>query len=67
MRSGDDDAAYVLRGLARNDRLEAAGPEAPALIDFIMSKGCPASTVLTDADKATLLRIKQNATKKPGG
>jgi hypothetical protein len=47
--------------------LEAAGPEAPALIDFILSKDCPVSAALTDADKAQLLRIKQDAIKKPGG
>ena len=66
--SGGDDAAYVLRGLLDEP---AASPqtvrEAPALVDFIMSKDCPVSASLTDADKANLLRIKQNALKKPGG
>ena len=37
------------------------GPEAPGLVDFIMSKDCPVSASLTDADKAKLLRIKQEA------
>ena len=32
-----------------------------------MSKDCPVSAVLTDTDKAKLLRIKQEAIKKPGG
>jgi uncharacterized protein YjbI with pentapeptide repeats len=68
--SGDDDAAYVLRGLLYeiqigSNRLTAAGPEAPALVDFIMSKDCPLSASLTDAGKAKLLRIKQD--KRPGG
>jgi len=48
-------------------RIAAVGLEAPALIDFIMSKDCPISASLTDADKAKLLRIKQDAIKKPGG
>jgi uncharacterized protein YjbI with pentapeptide repeats len=71
--SSDDQALYVLRGLLRFDvssepsRLAAAGPEAPALVDFIMSKDCPVSASLTDADMADLLRIKQETIKKPGG
>ena len=70
--SGRDDAVYVLRGLLRDSppfhsRLAAAGPEAPALIDFIINKDCPVSASLTDDDKADLLRIKQDAIKKPGG
>jgi uncharacterized protein YjbI with pentapeptide repeats len=67
-----DNAAFALRGLTSrnmtgNTRLAAAGPEAPALIDFIMSKDCLVSAALTDADKAKLLRIKQAAPKTPGG
>jgi len=70
VRSGGDDAADILRGLLWNGRLEAAGPEAPGLASVIMSKDnkeCPVSASLTEADKATLLSIKQNAIKKPGG
>ena len=68
----DDDDVFVLRGLASrnpggNARLTDAGSEAPALVDFIMSKDCPVSASLTDTDKAELLRIKQEATTKPGG
>ena len=48
-------------------RLAATGPEAPVLVDFITSKDCPVSASLTDADKAELLRIKEEATTKPGG
>jgi hypothetical protein len=70
--SRDDNAGFVLRGLSRKpeefslgvSRLAAAGPEAPALVDFIMSKDCPVSASLTDADKAKLLSIKQDATKQ---
>ena len=68
--SGGKDAIYVLRGLGFRDRLAGTGPEAPALADFIMSKesrDCPVSALLTDADKAELIRIKQDASKKPGG
>ena len=67
--SAGDDAVFVLGGIASpfNNRLAAAGPEAPALIDFIMSEDCPVSVLLTDDDKAKLLRTKQEATKKPGG
>jgi uncharacterized protein YjbI with pentapeptide repeats len=65
--SGGDNAINVLRGLLTGARVEAAGPEAPALVDFIMSKDCPVHASLTDADRAKLLRIKHDAPKKPGG
>ncbi len=66
-----DSTVYVLRGLtyaipAEFTRIGATGPEAPALIDFIMSKDCLVSASLTDADKANLLRIKQAASKTGG-
>ncbi len=57
------DAAYVLRGLLNNDRLAADGPEAPALIDFIMSKDCPVFGSLTEADKAMLVNIRERTLK----
>jgi len=65
--SGDTNAGYILRGVLGSGRLAATGPEAQGLIDFIMSKDCPVSASLTDADKAKLLRIKQEAIKKAGG
>ena len=65
-----DSAAFVLRGLMANSplkrRLADAGPEAPALIDFIMGKDCLVSASLTNDDKAKLLSIKQDAIEKPG-
>jgi uncharacterized protein YjbI with pentapeptide repeats len=67
--SGSNDPAYALRGLLADaplSRLSETGPEAPALIDFIMSKDCPASASLTEEDKAKLLRIKQEAIKRAG-
>jgi len=49
------DAADILRGLLARQYLQAAGAETPALVDVIMSKDCPVSLTLTDADKAKLL------------
>ncbi len=65
----DYETIYVLRGVMRPgdaflDRLSMAGREAPALVDFIMSKDCPVSASLTDEDKAKLLKIKQDSKKK---
>ena len=57
--SGEDNAAYVLRGPGFQHRIADAGSEGPALVDFIMSKDCPISAALTDDDKAGLLRIKE--------
>jgi uncharacterized protein YjbI with pentapeptide repeats len=75
--SGDKDAIVVLRGILHGanqgrgstvrGRLEAAGPEAPVLVDFILSGDCPISSGLTGADKADLRYAKQNAMKKPEG
>jgi len=48
-------------------RPAAAGLETPALVDFMMSKDCPASMSLIGANRANLLLIKQDAIKKPGG
>jgi hypothetical protein len=64
--SGGDDAVYAIRGIdsSWNNRIADAGPEAPALIDFIMSKDCPVSASLTEADRAMLLRIKQDVIKE---
>lgn len=49
---------------SRRDEAFATDPEAPTLVDFIMSTDCPVSTSLTDDDKAKLLAIKQDAEKK---
>jgi hypothetical protein len=70
--SRDDNAAYILRGLFRealfgDSHLKATGPEAPALVDFIMSKDCPVSASLTNGDKTRLLNIKQRLIKSPEG
>jgi uncharacterized protein YjbI with pentapeptide repeats len=57
-------AIHVLRGIFTWGRIAATGRETPALVDFIMSKDCPVSASLTGDDKATLLKIKQDAEKK---
>jgi Pentapeptide repeats (8 copies) len=60
--ASDVNAIYILRGIMRVEgRLAETGREAPALVDFIMSKDCPVSASLTDDDKAKLLKIKQAA------
>jgi hypothetical protein len=38
----------------------------PDLVDFMMSKDCPVSALLTDADKARLLRIQRQALQAAG-
>jgi hypothetical protein len=62
--ANDVDAIHILRGIIESGRLAATGREAPALVDFIMSKDCPVSASLTDHDKAKLLEIKQDAEQK---
>lgn len=73
--TGYDDSIFVLRGIAgfpielngRLPRLAATGAEVTALIDFIMSPACPVSANLTDADRARLQKMKEDALKEPGG
>ena len=48
-------------GATSSTRLAATGHKTPALVDFIMSKECPVSALLTDSDKERLLNIKQDA------
>ena len=67
-----ENALYVLRGLMSVGtygyaRLGETGAEASELIDFILSKDCPVSALLTDDDKGKLLSIKQEAIKRAGG
>jgi hypothetical protein len=58
------DAIHILRGVLSNGQLAETDREAPGLVDHIMSKDCPVSASLTDDDKATLLKIKQDAEEK---
>lgn len=48
----DPNAIYILRRLSKGGRLLSWGRE---FVDFIMSKHCPVSTLLTDEDKVELL------------
>jgi uncharacterized protein YjbI with pentapeptide repeats len=61
--SGEDAAIARLAIGARVSRLAATNREAPALVDFIVSKDCPVSNALTEEDKAKLLQIKQDVEK----
>jgi uncharacterized protein YjbI with pentapeptide repeats len=60
----DANAIYILRGAIKSEQLGYTGQEAPALVDFIMSKDCPVSASLTGDDKWHLLKIKQDAEQK---
>jgi hypothetical protein len=65
--SGEDDATYVARGEGFKAQLFVARTAATRLIDDLTnkdSKDCPVAAALTEADKANLLRIKQNAIKE---
>lgn len=67
--ANDDNAIHILRGISDGiigggERLRHTDREAPALVDFIMSKDCPVSASLTDNDRADLLKIKQDADKR---
>jgi hypothetical protein len=64
--SGGDKAIHVVRGAGFQKRLEAAGGAASDLISDLTnkdSKDCPLSALLTDADRARLLQIKQSIEK----
>jgi uncharacterized protein YjbI with pentapeptide repeats len=63
--SGDENEAFVVRTVSKSGRLQRAGPAANALIAKLLSKNssdCPVAASLTDADRATLLIIKQDIT-----
>ena len=51
--TSDANAIYILRGVIENLAASRAGREAPALVDFIMSKDCPVSASLTGDDKGS--------------
>ena len=68
----DASAIHILRGISGitpnlgATRLAETDREALALVDFIMSKDCPLSALLTDDDKAKLLKNKQDAEQTSG-
>jgi hypothetical protein len=60
---GGADAIYVVRGTGFQARLRHAGAAAKGLIDDLMTKDnrdCPVAALLADADRANLLRVKQD-------
>jgi hypothetical protein len=62
--SSDTDAVYIVRGSGYQSRLPAAGPAASGLIDGLLNKdstNCPVAAEVTDAERAKLLQIKQEA------
>ena len=66
--SGSENNVYIVRGYGFRHRLQAAGAAASGLIDDLVnkdSKDCPVSAALTDADKAKLLRLKNEAKAEP--
>jgi uncharacterized protein YjbI with pentapeptide repeats len=61
----DENAIYILRGLLKNRRIKAAGPEAAKLAERIQSKDCPVSAALTGDDRAKLRAVVKEATPPP--
>ncbi|WOJ91256.1 pentapeptide repeat-containing protein [Methylocapsa polymorpha] len=64
--SGDENAAYIVRGLIKNERIGATGGQARWLVDAILNpktmKDCPVSSALTDEDRAALQKIADAST-----
>ncbi|PZA13287.1 hypothetical protein DNX69_02605 [Rhodopseudomonas palustris] len=59
---GDENEVLVIRAIAKFGQLQRAGPAARALIAELLNKNsadCPVAASLTDADRSTLLSIKQ--------
>jgi uncharacterized protein YjbI with pentapeptide repeats len=61
---GDENEAFVVRAVAKKfNQLQKAGPAARDLIAELLNKNssdCSVAASLTDADRATLLRIQQD-------
>jgi hypothetical protein len=60
--SGDENEAFVVRVVFKSGQLQSAGNAANDLIEKLLKKDtsdCPVAASLTDADRATLLSIKQ--------
>jgi len=59
--SGDESAAYVVRGLVNNHRIKDTGDQAPGLVEAILKSDCTLSAALTDTDKAALKTLANAA------
>jgi uncharacterized protein YjbI with pentapeptide repeats len=62
--SGDESAAYVVRGLVNNHRIKDTGDQAPGLVEAILKSDCTLSAALTDTDKAALKTLANAASGK---
>jgi hypothetical protein len=49
--AADVNAIHIWRGIIGHRGFGEIGPETPALVNFIMTKGCPVSASLTDEDQ----------------
>ena len=56
-----NNALNDLRGFLYDGYIKDTGAQAHDLVEAILSKHCPVSTALTDADKAALKRIAKEA------
>jgi uncharacterized protein YjbI with pentapeptide repeats len=63
--SGDKDALHIVRGLIANSRILVTGAQAPNLVKAILDPKCPVSAALTEADKAALKEIAEEASGAP--
>jgi uncharacterized protein YjbI with pentapeptide repeats len=65
--SGNDSTSYIVRGLIANGRIKETGPQSPGLVEAILDPKCPVSAALTDADKAALKKLAEEAQAPAGG
>jgi hypothetical protein len=52
---------HIVRGLIANGRIWETGAKAPGLVNAILSPDCPVSAALTQADKAALKKLAEEA------
>ena len=57
----DEDALYIVRGLIANGRIKDTRAKATGLVKAILKTDCPVSAALTEADKAALNSIAEEA------
>jgi uncharacterized protein YjbI with pentapeptide repeats len=58
--SEDESASYIVPGLI-HERIEETSAQAFALVEAILKPDCPVSAALTEADKALLIRLGNEA------
>jgi hypothetical protein len=52
---------YIVRGIIDSDRITDTGAQAPGLVEAILKPECPVFAALTDADKAALKKLAEEA------